>query len=130
MSNLPPAKELDINGTVATTAVAKRKLTSGLEPKRAKEIEKTMQWYDSKQELQTFKNPDYAKEALAIAPMWLYKQALPEAIKNFRYKTTYDFTNKTIVIKIHDYDGKLTSYKRRRLNGGKWITFVPQVDII
>jgi len=83
---------------------------------------KTLNWYDSQKELQTFKNPDYKKEALAICPLWVFQQAKPRAIESFKNLTSYDVKNKTLVIKIHDYQGKLISYKRRRLNAGKWIT--------
>lgn len=83
---------------------------------------KTLEWYDSKKELQTFKNADYRSEALSICPLSVFQQAKPKAIELFKNLTTYDFKNNTLVIKIHDYQGKLISYKRRRLNGGKWIT--------
>lgn len=82
----------------------------------------TIKLYDSKRELQSFKNPDYKKEVLNICPLWVFKQASPASIKLFKSLTSYDFKNKTLVIKIHNYDGKLISYKRRRLNSGKWVT--------
>ena len=82
----------------------------------------TLKWYDSKDTLQSFRNPDYKKEALAICPLWVFQQAEPEALKKFQNLTSYDFKNKTLVIRIHDYQGKLISYKKRRLNAGKWIT--------
>jgi len=89
---------------------------------RHNQILKTIEWYDSQRQLQTFKNPAYKTEAIAICPIWVYQQATKESIKLFKSLTTYDFKNKTLVIKIHDYEGKLISYKRRRYNGSKWIT--------
>lgn len=93
------------------------------------EARKTIEWYDSyTYELQTFNNPDYQKEALAIAPMWVFQQATPEAIKHFKYLSTYDHKNKTIIAKIFDYEGNLISYKRRRYlipganEPSKWVT--------
>lgn len=120
MNNLPPAKKLDMNVSQQFVLSPETQPASILTDVVEKRIIDTIGMYDSKKELQTFKNPDYAKEALAIAPMWLYQQASQEAIKDFRDITTYDYKNKTIVIKIHDYDGKLISYKRRRLNDIKW----------
>ncbi len=84
---------------------------------------KTLDWYNSKKELQTFSNADYRKEALSVCPLWVYQQAKPKALELFKSLTTYDFKNNTLVIKIHDYQGKLISYKRRRFgDSGKWIT--------
>lgn len=120
MNNLPPAKKLDMNVSQQFVLSPETQPASILTDVVEKRIIDTIGMYDSKKELQTFKNPDFAKEALAIAPMWLYQQASQEAIKDFRDITTYDYKNKTIVIKIHDYDGKLISYKRRRLNDIKW----------
>ena len=88
-----------------------------------KKVADTLAWYDSYQtELQTFKNYEYQNEALAIAPMWLYKEATRESLQHFKNVTTYDHKNKTIIVKIFDYNGVPISYKRRRYNGGKWIT--------
>ena len=72
--------------------------------------------------LQTFTNADYRSEALSLSPMWLWKDAHKEDIEYFRTLTTFDDQNKTIIMKLHNYDGKLISYKRRRLGQGKWIT--------
>jgi len=85
-------------------------------------ILETIKQYDSKRTLQSFKNPDYKKEVLNICPLWVFQQATPAALKLFQSLTSYDFKNKTLIIKIHDYEKKLISYKRRRLNNGKWIT--------
>lgn len=97
--------------------------------KKQAEARKTIEWYDSyATELQTFHNPDYQREALAIAPMWLYQQATPEALNHFKALTTFDPKNKTIVAKIFDYNGILISYKRRRYlipdtqEPSKWVT--------
>lgn len=93
------------------------------------EARKTIEWYDSyAYELQTFNNPDYRKEALAIAPIWVFNQATPEAIRHFKYLTSYDHKNRTIIAKIFDYNGNLISYKRRRylipgtMEPSKWVT--------
>ena len=97
--------------------------------KKQAEARKTIEWYDSyAYELQTFHNPDYQKEALAIAPMWVFQQATPNALKHFKYLSTFDPKNKTIVAKIFDYNHQLISYKRRRYlipgteEPSKWVT--------
>jgi len=89
----------------------------------------TLNWYDSyRDQLQTFTNPEYKNEALAIAPMYVFQQARPEAIQHFKKVTTYDHKNKTLIAKIFDYNGVPISYKRRRYQipgtdtQGKWIT--------
>ncbi len=72
---------------------------------------------------QTFKFEQYKNEALAITPLWVWQQASKEAIDLFKSVTTYDNRNHTLIGKIHDYEGKLISYKRRRYGkSGKWIT--------
>lgn len=97
--------------------------------KTLKKVADTIAWYDSyRDQLQTFANPEYRSEALAIAPMWLYKEATKQALQNFKNVTTYDHKNRTIVVKIFDYNGVPISYKRRRYQipgtpePGKWIT--------
>jgi hypothetical protein len=97
--------------------------------KMLKKVADTLAWYDSYcDQLQTFANYEYKNEALSIAPMWLYKEATKEALQHFKNVTTYDHKNKTIVVKIFDYNGVPISYKRRRYqipgtqDLGKWIT--------
>ena len=97
--------------------------------KMLKKVFETLSWYDSyRDQLQTFTNYEYKNEALAIAPLWLYKGATKEALQNFKNVTTYDHKNRTIVAKIFDYNGVPISYKRRRYQipgtqeVGKWIT--------
>lgn len=90
---------------------------------RLKAIAKTIEWYDSyKVELHTFRHPPYSQEATAITPLWVFKQAAKEDIAEFKALTTLDVKNSTLVVKIHDYQNNLISYKRRRFNGGKWVT--------
>jgi hypothetical protein len=96
---------------------------------KQEEARKTIAWYDSySYELQTFHNLDYQNEALAIAPIWVFQQATPDAIKHFKYLTSYDHKNRTIIAKIFDYNGQLISYKRRRYlipgyeEPSKWVT--------
>jgi len=89
---------------------------------KAKQIIKTIEWYDSQKQMQTFTNPEYKSEMEAICPLWVFKQADKKAIDEFRSITTYDFKNKTLVIKIYNYKSELISYKRRRYNDGKWVT--------
>lgn len=100
----------------------KKEYISELSDEVHEQMLNTLKWYDSQKELQTFKNPDYKKEALSICPLWVYQQAKKESLEEFKRLTTFDNKNKTLVIKIHDYQNKLISYKRRRLNIGKWIT--------
>jgi len=99
-----------------------KKDNSTLSDDRHKQIVKAIEWYDTQKQLQTFTNPDYKSEMMAICPLWVFKQADKKAIDEFRNITTYDFQNKTLVIKICDYQGKLISYKRRQYNSGKWVT--------
>lgn len=68
----------------------------------------------------TFKNQDYKTEALTIAPAFIWKEASSISIGLFQTFTAYDSINKTLVIKICDYQGKLISYKRRRYKDQKW----------
>jgi len=97
--------------------------------KKQAEARKTIEWYDSyAYELQTFHNPDYQREALTIAPMWVFTQATPNAVNHFKHLTTYDPKNKTLIAKIFDYNHELISYKRRRYlipgtqEPSKWVT--------
>lgn len=97
--------------------------------KKQEEARKTIEWYDSyAYELQTFHNLNYQMEALAIAPIWVFQQATPEALQHFKNLTSYDHKNKTIIAKIFDYEGQLISYKRRRYlipgttEPSKWVT--------
>lgn len=97
--------------------------------KNQEQARKTIAWYDSyAHELQTFNNQDYKKEALEIAPIWLFQEATQDAINQFKYLTSYDLKNKTIIAKIFDYNGNLISYKRRRYlipgdeKESKWVT--------
>lgn len=115
---------ISVNDNVPTKKLQPiREFTSTLSNEVYNKMIQTLEWYDSQKELQTFKNPDYAKEALSICPLWVFQQAKPNAIELFKNLTSYDTKNKTLIIKIHDYQGKLISFKRRRLpNAGKWIT--------
>ncbi len=87
---------------------------------RYSEIMAELSRFDQSQ--QSFSNPDYAAEALAIAPIWVWQQADEASIALFRELTTFDQVNKTLVMKIHDYSGKIISYKRRRFRNHKWST--------
>ena len=98
----------------------KPQLPTELTDERCSEITAEIMVFDQSSELQTFKNPDYAKEALVVAPMWVWNQAKREDITLFKELTTFDSMNNTLVIKVHDYTGKLISYKRRRFRDHKW----------
>jgi len=87
-----------------------------------RKLERTVRHFEADNDLCTFANDDYKKEMLAIAPLFVFMRTTRDAIKRFRNATLYDAQNKTLVIKIHDYKGNIISYKRRRLNGKKWIT--------
>ncbi len=91
-----------------------------LTKERHSEIMADLRRFD--QSLQSFKNLDYAKEVLAIVPTWVWKHAGKTKINLFRELTTFDQDNKTLVLKIHDYSGKIISYKRRRFKDRKWDT--------
>jgi len=97
--------------------------------KKEEEARTTIAWYDSyRDELQTFTNPAYKYEALAIAPLWVYKEATKEALDHFKYLTSFDHKNGTIIAKIYDHYQQLISYKRRRYTipgndePSKWVT--------
>lgn len=79
--------------------------------------------WDGRRELHTFKNPDYRREALAVAPLWLWRQTPKANIEFFKHVTTYDPEAETLVMKIYDglFNGVI-SYKRRRFGRGKWVT--------
>ncbi len=62
---------------------------------------------------QTFRDMGYKVSALSIAPFWLFKDATKESIERFKKFTTYDESQKSIVLKICDYTQKLISYKHR-----------------
>ncbi len=112
----------DITPPIAPIA-PKKDYVSTLSDERHQEINSTLNTYDnSREKYQTFNNADYRNEVLSISPLWVFKEATKEAISEFKSITTYDFHNKTLVIKIHDYQGKLISYKRRRYLSSKWIT--------
>jgi len=93
-----------------------------LTQKRSQEIEAEVNFFDKSKELQTFKNPSYRCEALAIAPVWAWMQTSTENIATFKKYATYDLENQTLVIKIYDYSDHLISFKRRRYKQGKWVT--------
>jgi hypothetical protein len=73
---------------------------------------------------QTFGDDGYRQSALSIAPMWVYSQTEKTNLGLFREFTTYDEAERSIVLKIRNYTGKLISYKHRykQLNGKcvKW----------
>ncbi len=71
---------------------------------------------------QTFKDVGYAQSALSITPMWVYKQAEKPNLQLFREFTTYDESERSIVLKIRDYTSKLISYKHRYKGDVKWCT--------
>lgn len=85
-------------------------------------ITKYIKKLDAKKTLQTFNNPDYKKEALALSPLWLWSEASKDDLNYFKKLTSFDALNKTIIIKIFNSTGELISFKRRRFNGVKWIT--------
>ncbi len=93
-----------------------------LTQERYSEIMVELWQFDQSQEMQTFKNQDYRDEALSIVPMWLWQQTSKENIALFKKLTTFDAMNKTLIVKIHDYTGKVLSYKRRRYRQSKWVT--------
>jgi len=89
---------------------------------RLQEIAKNISYFDSFKQYQSFSHLDYKREALAIAPLWLFSQASKQSLDKFKSATTFDFKHKTLIIKIHNYSQQLISYKRRRVGAGKWIT--------
>jgi len=66
---------------------------------------------------------EHKQEALQIAPQWVWNEADADALKKIEELILFDSANKTLVIKIIDYDSKLISLKSRRIGDfGKWIT--------
>jgi len=123
MSKLPPAKQLSFNNVLLNALANESQKSMESTENSLKVMIQVLEECNSKNELQTFKNPDYAKEAIAIAPKWVYLQTSQENIEKFRYYTTYDYKHNILIIKIYDHNGNIISYKKRRgYNGGKWIT--------
>jgi DNA primase len=69
-------------------------------------------------------NQNHLKEIKAIIPYWLYETANKLDVSLFLYCTRYDTKNDTLVSGWYRnslLDMELITYKKRRLNGGKWI---------
>jgi hypothetical protein len=69
-------------------------------------------------------NPQHHTELLNVIPYWLYETANKEDLGLFKALTRYDSQNNTLVAqwcKNSVLDFEIVTYKRRRLNGGKWI---------
>ncbi|MDX9742812.1 MAG: CHC2 zinc finger domain-containing protein [Arcobacteraceae bacterium] len=69
-------------------------------------------------------NPSHKDEVMNVIPFWLYETAQKEDLELFLYVARYDSYNKTLVAGWYDNqltDLKIITYKRRRLNGGKWV---------
>ena len=94
-----------------------------LTEERYRQIVSDIERFD-RSDKQTFSDDGYKQSALSIAPMWVYNQAQKVDIQLIREFTTYDEVERSIVLKLHNYEGKLISYKHRykMLNGErkKW----------
>lgn len=69
-------------------------------------------------------NPEHHKELLNVIPEYLIREAQKEDVGLFLSCTRYDSKNQTLVMGWYAnslLDFELITYKRRRLNGGKWI---------
>jgi hypothetical protein len=69
-------------------------------------------------------NSKHKEELVEIIPYWLYETANKEDLGLFKALTRYDSKNNTLVAqwcKNSVLDFEIVTYKRRRLNGGKWI---------
>ncbi len=69
-------------------------------------------------------NSKHKEELLNVIPYWLYETANKEDLELFTALTRYDSKNNTLVTqwcKNRVLDFEIVTYKRRRLNGGKWI---------
>jgi hypothetical protein len=94
------------------------------------DVPETVDQDQLKKEFARFDNISFRKhegELLALSPKWLYEQADKTDLDLFLTLCRYDQRNNTAVIGCFDneQDGlgfELISYKRRRFNGGKWIT--------
>jgi DNA primase len=67
---------------------------------------------------------EHKEELLSINPYWLYDEAHKDDIQLFLSCTRYDRRNKTLVAGWYEnslLNFEMVTYKRRRLNGGKWI---------
>ncbi len=73
--------------------------------------------------LQTFTNEAYRREALAVAPMWLWKDAKKNQadINHFKWLTTFEVLedHSTLMIKIFNNDARLIALRRRRKANSK-----------
>jgi len=69
-------------------------------------------------------NSKHKEELLSVVPYWLYDQAHKADLELFKAITRYDRKNQTLVVgwyKNSLLDFEIVTFKRRRLNGGKWI---------
>ena len=69
-------------------------------------------------------NSKHKEELLNVIPYWLYETANKEDLELFTALTRYDSKNNTLVAGWYRNsltDFEMITYKRRRLNGGKWI---------
>ena len=67
---------------------------------------------------------EHKEELLSINPYWLYDEAHKDDVQLFLSCTRYDRRNHTLVMGWYEnslLDFEIITYKRRRLNGGKWI---------
>lgn len=79
--------------------------------------------FDSFESIDVNNSKHYA-ELLNVIPYWLYETANKEDLELFMSLIRYDSKNDTLVAgwyKNSLLDFEIVTYKRRRLNGGKWI---------
>lgn len=75
-------------------------------------------------EMLDIRNPKHYEELLNVVPEYLLKEANKEDARLFMSCIRYDNQNQTLVAgwyKNSLLDFEMITYKRRRLNGGKWI---------
>ena len=123
LSSIDAMKLLDTNANgyeLTSTPIATSKPVY-VEPIR-KDISESLARYAKDRESMTFKNEAYKSEALAIAPLYVYREASKQALKAFKSLTEWDSSLNTILLKISDYDGNVFSTKHRRKNDIKWCT--------
>ena len=108
---------IDTNGFVPTVSLPPAVV---VKPVRKEKLDVSM--YQQNEKYKTFKHLPYKAEALAIAPLFVYKEASRMALKRFHELTAWDSIHNTLVLLIEDYDGLVFSSKHRRKNSIKWCT--------
>jgi hypothetical protein len=67
------------------------------------------------------RNSNHRSELFNVFPEYLFQTGNYADIEHFNALTRYDNKNNTLVAQWCNVDHKIVTYKRRRLNGAKWV---------